>query len=148
MRVQVLRAAGEEAAAERLTRFADMLLRLGNGDSSEDGHWEAATQLPQQMIFAGTEMEFVAHVFEGYREEMSHPEKIDFLSSRCILAPTNRIATRLNNLIVDEHVVGSPSDEVHKLRSVDAVQEEDQQGDYPEELLHTLEVSGLLPHHL
>lgn len=44
--------------------------------------------------------------------------------------------------------MGDPSDEVHNLHSVDTVQGEGQQADYPQKLLHTPEFSGLPPHHL
>jgi ATP-dependent DNA helicase PIF1 len=84
----------------------------------------------------------------GWNTITSEEDRLRFLGSRCILASTNRVATRLNNMIVQDHILDDAGEEVHVFRSSDTIEEEDHRNTYPQELLHTIDASGLPPHEL
>lgn len=80
----------------------------------------------------------IHHVYENLSDSFDDDE---WISSRTILTTNNEEVDNLNNEIMDK----LPGNSII-LRSIDSIEEDDQQVLYPLEFLNSLNISGMPPH--
>lgn len=123
--------------------YTQFVRRIGNGADFEGN--EGDVGLPEDIVSHG---DLTAETFgELFERRFTTDELVDYVSSRAILAPLNRICDQYNSHIVDQLPQQSTV-----YASVDVLKEDSKKLDdvtnYPPEFLNTLNPPELPPHRL
>ena len=129
------------ADANELRDFSEYLLRIGNGTEPLVPDTEDRVRIPTRMLMPRyNTYDLITAVFGNLHLLNVNRE---FLTSRAILTPKNKDVAALNSLILDQF----PGD-ASEFKSADRVDDPEDQIQYPNELLNSLNPSDLLPHNL
>ncbi|XP_075428712.1 ATP-dependent DNA helicase Pif1-like [Ascaphus truei] len=133
MRVQLLGHSNDQA-------FADTLLQIGEGTLPTD-FTSGEITFPIHFCHMMTSLEELIH--HVYPNLLNNYTNHQWLWERAILAAKNTSVNSLNYLIQDilPHTIT-------QYNSIDTVVDTDEAVNYPTEFLHSLEPSGMPPHHL
>ena len=129
-------AAGEHQ--DRQEAFADWLVQLGSGQLPEVE--EGVIQLPEELVMPDDLAGVVDWVFGDMAQ---HHHDGAYMSSRAVLAPTNKSIDRIN-----DHAIRLFPGEPTVCLSADSTVDEAQALNIPAEYLNTLSAPGCPPHRL
>ncbi|KAL8587188.1 hypothetical protein ACOMHN_013275 [Nucella lapillus] len=121
-------------------RFADLLLDVGNGDIPLS-LFPDTISIPDKLCqFADTLQNLKEQVFPDMHLHCHDPQ---WLSERAIISPLNETVNMFNKLLMSEF----PGDAT-AFTSIDTATSDEEAVLYPQELLNSIEMSGLPPHEL
>jgi ATP-dependent DNA helicase PIF1 len=124
-------------ASPRQQDFAAFLLEVGNGTALADG--DGNINIP-----FGLHCESMADIISNvYNDLESHIGDLEYFASRAILAPTNTHVHSINRLVGNRFQTQRRS-----YLSADSIVDAAQARLFPDEFLHSLDVSGMPPHDL
>ena len=131
--------------------YDEWLENLGDGKLprfSEDN--ASLIQLPEDLCYKiedgqedGAKNDAISFVFGDIKEKSNTEDWMDFVSSRAILAPTNKYVDEINNICLNK----LPGEEI-VLPSADSTVNPDDAVHYPVEYINTLQPSGMPAHKL
>ncbi|XP_075425538.1 uncharacterized protein LOC142465468 [Ascaphus truei] len=133
MRVQLLGHSNDQA-------FADTLLQIGEGTLPTD-LTSGEIAFPTHFCNMMTSLQDLIH--NVYPNLLRNYTNHQWLCERAILAAKNTSVNDLNNAIQD-----ILPNTITQYNSIDTVVDNDEAVNYPTEFLHSLEPSGMPPHHL
>lgn len=140
--MRVLTKVKEGLDATQLQRFADWLLRIGDGVDGEVVHIPEEFLAPTQCY-----KDLVETIYGGlldpYSDKQQENQRIQKLMQRCILAPRNKDVKTINS-----HVIQRLAGDASQFLSADDPGIEPLKIPCPPELLHSLDPQGLPPHEL
>jgi len=123
--------------SEANNEHAQWLLEIGTGSTMDDNEM---TQVPQSIVCANLNG-LINRIYPGIGNSGAQDDQ--YFLDRIILCPRNNQVHDINKAILQQF---SPTAEVHMLRSVDSVSEEDgMHHAYPTEFLQQLNAGGLPP---
>ncbi|XP_012843381.1 PREDICTED: uncharacterized protein LOC105963521 [Erythranthe guttata] len=143
-----LQSSSSSANVDAITKFADWILRMGNGDAGEVDDGDATIEIPDDMLIRDSADPF----FGSYRVCLSRSSTNlftpEYLEGRAIVAPTNESIGFVNHhflsIITGEEKVFFSSDSMSKEELLSDINAEI----YFPKFLNTISCSGIPPHKL
>jgi len=141
MRVNQALTGNNPALASHLQRFTDFLLSIGNGTAPTilDSQY---TRVPDNMILpVSTSAELSRRVFNNF--STNHDVSPSVLAGRAILATTNVNVNTINDELINSFR-GTPV----TYNSIDTIENQEDELNFPVEFLNSINISSLPPHNL
>ncbi|XP_070196534.1 uncharacterized protein [Littorina saxatilis] len=120
--------------------FANLLLDIGNGAIPPSDFPDTIDIPPTLCQFADSLEQLKTDVFPDLQE---HYTSSEWLAQRAIISPLNKTVNKLNGMLMSDF----PGDE-RLYKSIDKAINDEEVVIYPQELLNSIEISGLPPHEL
>ncbi|CAH9098669.1 unnamed protein product [Cuscuta epithymum] len=90
----------ESSSAPDIERFADWILKTGNGILGDGEEGESKVHIPAEYLASMTDDPIESIVNNTYPGFLTHREDISYLNSRAILAPTINERDKLNDYML------------------------------------------------
>ena len=149
-----LKSGVNEEDAKKIAKFADYLLKVG------EGREETFPEIGQDMIKIPDEIKSKAETLDQFCDEI-FPDMInvvgqglqsddptnvwsEWLMERAIIVPTNNEANDINNICINKF----PGEKEKVYKSFDKVNNCKEEHNYPTEFLNSIQVSSIPPHEI